>query len=43
MTAHPALAQAQAADWVLCPERTQRPMDVLRREVAVAACQVPWP
>jgi CubicO group peptidase (beta-lactamase class C family) len=34
MTAHPALPQAQPADVGLCPERTQRLMDVLRREVA---------
>lgn len=34
MTAHPALPHAQPADVGLCPERTQRLMDVLRREVA---------
>ena len=34
MTTHPALPQAQPADVGLCPERTQRLMDVLRREVA---------
>ena len=34
MTAHPALPHAQPADLGLCPERTQRLMDVLRREVA---------
>jgi CubicO group peptidase (beta-lactamase class C family) len=33
MTIHP-LAHAQPADIGLCPERTQRLMDVLRREVA---------
>jgi CubicO group peptidase (beta-lactamase class C family) len=33
MTAHPALPHAQPADVGLCPERTQRLMDVLRREV----------
>ena len=34
MTAHKALPYAQPADVGLCPERTQRLMDVLRREVA---------
>ena len=34
MTAHLALPHAQPADVGLCPERTQRLMDVLRREVA---------
>ena len=34
MTVHKALPQAQPADVGLCPERTQRLMDVLRREVA---------
>ena len=34
MTAHPALPHAQPADVGLCPERTQRLMDALRREVA---------
>jgi CubicO group peptidase (beta-lactamase class C family) len=34
MTAHTALPHAQPADVGLCPERTQRLMDVLRREVA---------
>jgi len=34
MTAHKALPHAQPADVGLCPERTQRLMDVLRREVA---------
>ena len=34
MTVHKALPQAQPADIGLCPERTQRLMDVLRREVA---------
>ena len=34
MTAHKALPLAQPADVGLCPERTQRLMDVLRREVA---------
>jgi hypothetical protein len=34
MTAHPALPHAQPTDVGLCPERTQRLMDVLRREVA---------
>ena len=34
MTTHPALPQAHPADVGLCPERTQRLMDVLRREVA---------
>ena len=34
MSAHPALPHAQPADVGLCPERTQRLMDVLRREVA---------
>ena len=34
MTAHNALPHAQPADVGLCPERTQRLMDVLRREVA---------
>ena len=34
MTAHPALPHAQPADVGLCPDRTQRLMDVLRREVA---------
>jgi CubicO group peptidase (beta-lactamase class C family) len=33
MTAHPALPHAQPADVGLCPGRTQRLMDVLRREV----------
>ena len=33
MTTHPALPQAHPADVGLCPERTQRLMDVLRREV----------
>lgn len=33
MTAHPALPHAQPADVGLCPQRTQRLMDVLRREV----------
>ena len=32
-TNHPPLPQAQPADVGLCPERTQRLMDVLRREV----------
>ncbi|MFM2238983.1 MAG: Esterase EstB [Pseudomonadota bacterium] len=34
MTAPPALPHAQPADVGLCPERTQRLMDALRREVA---------
>jgi CubicO group peptidase (beta-lactamase class C family) len=34
MTAHTALPHAQAAEVGLCPQRTQRLMDVLRREVA---------
>jgi CubicO group peptidase (beta-lactamase class C family) len=34
MTAHLALPHAQPADVGLCPDRTQRLMDVLRREVA---------
>ncbi len=34
MSPHPALPQAHPADVGLCPERTQRLMDVLRREVA---------
>ena len=34
MTAHKALPYAQPADVGLCPERIQRLMDVLRREVA---------
>lgn len=34
MTAHTALPHAQPADVGLCPERTQRLMDVMRREVA---------
>ncbi len=34
MTAHQALPHAQPADVGLCPHRTQRLMDVLRREVA---------
>jgi CubicO group peptidase (beta-lactamase class C family) len=34
MTNHPALPHAHPADVGLCPERTQRLMDVLRREVA---------
>jgi CubicO group peptidase (beta-lactamase class C family) len=34
MTAHKALPHAQPNDVGLCPERTQRLMDVLRREVA---------
>ncbi|WP_416547281.1 serine hydrolase domain-containing protein [Limnohabitans sp. DCL3] len=34
MTTHPALPQAHPADVGLCPERTQRLMHVLRREVA---------
>ena len=34
MTAHPALPHAQPADVGLCPLRTQRLMNVLRREVA---------
>jgi CubicO group peptidase (beta-lactamase class C family) len=34
MTAHKALPHAQPTDVGLCPERTQRLMDVLRREVA---------
>ncbi|MCO4087829.1 MAG: beta-lactamase family protein [Limnohabitans sp.] len=34
MTAHKALPHALPADVGLCPERTQRLMDVLRREVA---------
>jgi len=34
MTAHQVLPHAQPADVGLCPERTQRLMDVLRREVA---------
>jgi CubicO group peptidase (beta-lactamase class C family) len=34
MTNHSPLAHAQPADVGLCPERTQRLMDVLRREVA---------
>jgi len=34
MTAHQALPHAQPTDVGLCPERTQRLMDVLRREVA---------
>ena len=33
MTNHTPLAHAQPADVGLCPERTQRLMDVLRREV----------
>ncbi len=33
MTAHTALPHAQAAEVGLCPQRTQRLMDVLRREV----------
>ena len=33
MTPHPALPRAHPADVGLCPERTQRLMDVLRREV----------
>ncbi|PIT76875.1 serine hydrolase [Limnohabitans sp. G3-2] len=34
MTTHPALPRAHPADVGLCPERTQRLMEVLRREVA---------
>jgi CubicO group peptidase (beta-lactamase class C family) len=34
MTTHPALPLAHPADVGLCPERTQRLMDALRREVA---------
>jgi CubicO group peptidase (beta-lactamase class C family) len=34
MTAHKALPHARPADVGLCPDRTQRLMDVLRREVA---------
>ncbi len=34
MTLHPPLAHAQPADVGLCPDRTQRLMDVLRRDVA---------
>ena len=34
MTPYPALPHAQPAEVGLCPERTQRLMDVLRREVA---------
>ncbi len=34
MTHHPPLAHAHPADVGLCPDRTQRLMDVLRREVA---------
>ena len=34
MTLHPPLAHAHPADVGLCPDRTQRLMDVLRREVA---------
>ena len=34
MTPHPALPHARPADVGLCPDRTQRLMDVLRREVA---------
>ena len=34
MTTHPTLPHAHPADVGLCPERTQRLMDVLRREVA---------
>ncbi|ALK89507.1 serine hydrolase domain-containing protein [Limnohabitans sp. 63ED37-2] len=34
MTPHPALPHAHPKDVGLCPERTQRLMDVLRREVA---------
>ena len=34
MTSYPALPHAQPVDVGLCPERTQRLMDVLRREVA---------
>jgi CubicO group peptidase (beta-lactamase class C family) len=34
MTAHKALPHAQPSDVGLCPERTQRLMEVLRREVA---------
>jgi len=34
MTAHKALPHAHTTDLGLCPERTQRLMDVLRREVA---------
>ena len=34
MSPHPALPHAHPADVGLCPERTQRLMDVLRREVA---------
>ena len=34
MTAHQALPHAQPTEVGLCPERTQRLMDVLRREVA---------
>ena len=34
MTTYPALPHAHPADVGLCPERTQRLMDVLRREVA---------
>ena len=34
MTTHPALPRAHPVDVGLCPERTQRLMDVLRREVA---------
>jgi CubicO group peptidase (beta-lactamase class C family) len=34
MTNHTPLAHALPADVGLCPERTQRLMDVLRREVA---------
>ena len=33
MTPHPALPHARPADVGLCPDRTQRLMDVLRREV----------
>ena len=33
MTPHPALPQAHPADVGLCPERTQRLMDVLRHEI----------
>jgi CubicO group peptidase (beta-lactamase class C family) len=35
MSPHPALPHAHPADVGLCPERTQRLMDVLRREVAI--------
>ena len=34
MTTHPTLPHVQPTDVGLCPERTRRLMDVLRREVA---------